>query len=234
MKSWSGIAASLVVAACLVSVASAHDKEALKERVAAIKQSLVESKTALKSYEWTETTTLSLKGEVKSHVQNRCHYGPDGKVVKTAIGAPPEQKKKGGLRGKVVENKKEDLANDMKEAKAIIASYIPPDPAKLQASYAAGKASITPLEPGKSVRLTFKDYNKPGDMLSVDLDVAQSKLVKLHIASYAAKPEDTVSLEANLGSLEGGITYPAQITLDVKSANVKTVIVNSDYKKTGA
>jgi hypothetical protein len=234
MKASWGIVASMAVAVCIASVASAQDKEAVKERVAAIKQSLAESKAALKTYEWTETTTFSMKGEVKSHVQNRCHYGPDGKVVKTMIGAPPEQKKKGGLRGKIVENKKEDIANAMKEAKALIASYVPPDPAKLQASFAAGKASVSPLDPGKVTRVTFKDYNKPGDMLSIDVDLAQNRLMKLNIASYAAKPDDHVTLEANLGTLEGGITYPAQITLDVKAANAKTVIVNSDYKKTGA
>jgi len=234
MKARFGIATALVILACVVGAASAQDKEALKERVAAIKQSLVESKAALKSYEWTETTTFSLKGEIKSRTQNRCHYGPDGKVVKTLIGTPPEEKKKGGLRGKVVANKKEDIASAVKETKALLATYIPPDPAKLQASYAAGKASTTMLEPGKLVRVSFKDYNKPGDMISIDVDLTQNHLKKLSVSSYTAKPEDAVSLEATLGALEGGVIYPEHISLDVKSAKTTTVIDNADYKKTGA
>jgi len=234
MKARFGIAAASILVACVVTVANAQDQEALKARVAAVKQSLVESKAALKSYEWTETTTFSLKGEVKSRTQNRCHYGPDGKVQKTLIGAPPEEKKKGGLRGKVVANKKEDIASAMKQAKALLATYVPPDPAKIQASFAAGKASMTMVDPGKLARVAFKDYNKPGDMLSLDVDLTQNHLTNLAVTSYTDKPENMVTLGATLGSLEGGVIYPEHISLDVKSAKTTTVIDNSDYKKTGA
>ena len=49
-----------------------------QERVAALKQSMQESQTKLRRYEWTETTIITLKGEEKARTQKRCSYGADG------------------------------------------------------------------------------------------------------------------------------------------------------------
>src|ERR1700758_1115087 len=76
---------------------------ARQEKVAALKQSLAQNQAALKQYSWTETTQVSLKGEVKKTEQKQCQYGPDGKVQKTPIpGAESasEPKKEGGGRGR--------------------------------------------------------------------------------------------------------------------------------------
>jgi len=47
-------------------------KEGLPERVAALKKSLAQSQGALRTYQWVETTSVSLKGEVKSQKQMSC------------------------------------------------------------------------------------------------------------------------------------------------------------------
>ena len=75
----------------LVSVSfgsSAAAQPALQERVTAIKQSLEDSKVALRQYEWVETTIISVKGEEKSPTQQRCYYGADGKIQKIALAQP--------------------------------------------------------------------------------------------------------------------------------------------------
>ena len=43
-----------------------------------------------------ETTTISMKGEVKKQEQKQCYYGADGKVQKTPVAgaAPPAQRRK--------------------------------------------------------------------------------------------------------------------------------------------
>jgi hypothetical protein len=52
---------------------------------------------ALRTYEWMETTVVSMKGEEKSRKQNRCYYGADGKVekvpVESAAQAPAKEKR---------------------------------------------------------------------------------------------------------------------------------------------
>src|SRR5512136_3094530 len=64
------------------------------ERVASIKASLAQSREALKSYEWIETTVTTVKGEEKYRAEYKCYYGADGKLHKVVIIAPPEPPKK--------------------------------------------------------------------------------------------------------------------------------------------
>jgi hypothetical protein len=56
--------------------------------VGALKQNLAASEKRLRQYEWVETTAISLKGEEKSHKQQRVYYGADGKLTKLPIGEP--------------------------------------------------------------------------------------------------------------------------------------------------
>ena len=114
------------------------------DRVAQIKESLAASKAALKGYEWVETTAVSLDGEEKARLENRCYYGAEGTLQK--VPASPdakEEKKKRGLRGKAIENKKEELQASMKEAIALLRQYAPLDPAKIQAAKEAGNVSVS-------------------------------------------------------------------------------------------
>ena len=64
---------------------AAAKQQMVQEKVAALKQSVAQNQAALKQYSWTETTAISMKGEVKKREQKECHYGPDGKVQKTPI-----------------------------------------------------------------------------------------------------------------------------------------------------
>jgi hypothetical protein len=202
-----------------------------QEQIAAIKQSLAESKQILRQYEWIETTAISLNGEEKSRKENRCYYGADGVLQKVPVSAAAAGKGKPGLRGKVVASKKAELADYMEKAVGLMKSYIPPDPAKLQASQQAGKVSVDLLEPGKRVRLNFADYAKPGDKLGVELDVADSRLLGLSVASYLADAKDAVQLDSKFALLDNGATYPKQITLNAPAKNVTVTVENSGYRK---
>src|SRR3954465_13261822 len=73
---------------------------AKQENLAALKQSMAKNQAELKQYAWTETTQISLKGEVKKQEQKQCQYGPDGKVQKTPLQAvnQPQPDQGGGSR----------------------------------------------------------------------------------------------------------------------------------------
>src|SRR5258705_9640213 len=108
--------------------AAAENPQAPAERVAAIKKSFAESQARLHQYEWVETTVTSLKGEEKARVLKRCYYGAEGGVQKIPMAAAPEAKPARGIRGRIVEKKKEELSDYMKEAAELMQSYLPPDP----------------------------------------------------------------------------------------------------------
>ena len=203
-----------------------------KEIITMIKTNLATSKENLKSYEWLETTTVFLKGEQKSVKQNQCYYSVDGKLTKVATGATTAPaKSKGGLRGKAIENKKEEMADYIKAAVAKIHTYLPPDAAKLQQIYGAGKTSIQVLDPGKKFKINFPDYNVPGDMLSISVDKTSKKLMVLDVSTYIDKPDQKVVFNVTYSDLPDGTQYAGTTSLDAAAKNVKIVIVNSGYKK---
>ncbi len=178
------IPSSLLLGALLFSLSNfAVAQPSVAERVVALKASLAASQIVLKQYEWIETTAVSLKGDEKSRKQERCYYGADGKVQKVAVAATPPPAKKRGIRGKIVENKKEELTDYMKSAVSLVKTYVPPNPAKLQAAKDAGKVSVEVLQPGKRARLNFRDYEKPGDNLGVEVDLANNRPLSLTVAT---------------------------------------------------
>jgi hypothetical protein len=206
-----------------------------QERVAALKQSMQESQTKLRQYEWIETTIISVKGEEKGRTQKRCYYGADGKVQKVPIGSPaPAQEspagggRRGRVKAKVVENKKEDMKDYMERAAALVQQYVPPEPADMQRAKDAGKVTANPAGPGL-VRLEFPDYLKPGDRLSIDVDAAANQLRGLSVASYLDQAEDAVALAVQLGTLADGTSYTAQTTLDAAAKKIRVVIQNAGH-----
>ena len=214
----------------LPTVALAQDPD-VGERVAALRQSLQKSSEALTHYEWIETTAVSLKGEEKAQLQKRCYYGAEGELQKVPVGDAPQGKKKRGVRGKVVEKKKGELTEYMQQAIDLVQHYVPPDPERIRKSKEAGKAAVHVLEPGKRVRLDFRDYHKPGDTLSVEMNVTNDQLLALSVASYLESPDDAVGLRVGFSALADGSTYAGDIALDAPAKNLAVAVKNSGYKK---
>ena len=153
MKTRSAVAQGLAMIAALALSQRAGSQvlPGLQEKLAAGKQSAAQNQLALRSYTWVEKTELRLKGEVKNTKLNSCRYGPDGKVQKTPIGdPPPPPQKKRGLRGKVIEKKKEEMKEDLQAATALVHQYVPPDPGLIQVVMNAGKASLAQPSPSSS------------------------------------------------------------------------------------
>ncbi|MBP6875499.1 MAG: hypothetical protein KBD56_05470 [Candidatus Eisenbacteria bacterium] len=204
---------------------------ALQERIAAVKESLLKSQTLLRQYEWTETRVLSLKGEERSRIVSRCSYGADGNVQKVLVSQTPEEKA-GGLKGKIIEKKRAEIKAYMQSATDLMKSYVLPDPARIEAAWNAGKTSVTKAEPRG--RLDIPDYEKPGDVLSIEIDMEKNTLLGLTVATWMKDAKDKVTLSTAFASLDDGATYPAEIILIAPSQSLEVKTTNSDYKKVSA
>jgi hypothetical protein len=209
--------------------------------VAALKQSIAEGTKKLAQYEWVETTIIKLKGEEKGRKLNRSYYGADGKVQKIPIDQPaaaPAKEQSGGRGGRrgggaakarIVENKKDEMQEYMTQAAALIQSYVPPAPAQIQAVKEGGRLATIP-QPGGKVRIEMKQYLKPGDSLTIDLDPAANRLLGLGVNSYLDKQDEPVTLAVQMNTLPDGALYAAQTTLDATAKNIQVVITNSGHK----
>ena len=231
----------IVAVAVLIPAALASQAPPPQDRIAALKQSLAANQKALRQYSWVETTTTTMKGEVKKQEQKQCSYGPDGKVQKTpAAGAPeakPQSQPKGGggrrggrMKEKIVENKVDELKDYMERAAAVVHEYVPPDPDKIQAAQAASHVSAQPA--GNTTTFTILEYLKPGDAVTIGLDTVAGKLTQFNVKSYVDKPkDDDLTLAVTFARLEDGTSYPQQILLDVIAKEIQVKVVNSGYKK---
>jgi hypothetical protein len=219
------------VLALACQIAMAQTPLSVPERVAALKTGLAVSQANLRQYEWIETTVVSLNGEEKSQKQQRCYYGADGVLQKVLVEASPSAAKKPGLRGRIIANKTAELTDYMQSAVSLVKSYVPPDPAKIQAAKDAGKVSIDVLIPGQSARINFRDFQKPGDNLGVAIDIASNRVSGLTVASYLDTPSDVVTMTANMAQLGDGTSYTSDITLNAVAKNLTVTVQNSGYRK---
>lgn len=202
----------------------------MQENVAMIKKNLTDSKAAMKKYEWIETTTVFVKGEQKSVKQKQCYYSLDGQLTKVETGGSTAAKTPGGIRGKVAENKKADMSDYAKNAIEKVQTYLPPDPEKLQKIYNDGKVGVQILEPNKKFKLTFPDYNEPGDFLAVSLNKPDQKLIVLDVSTSVDDPKQKVAFNVTFSDLPDGTQFQGTTTLDAPAKDLKIVIVNSGFK----
>ncbi len=220
--------AALAAAVVLPVLGLAQSSE-LGDRVAALKQSLQKDQAELRKYEWIETTIVSYKDEQKSNAQKRCYYGADGVLQKVPVASTQADMPR-GLKGKIAKGKKEDITEYMQKAVALIQQYVPPKAASLQSVFQAGRTGVQILEPGRRTRLDFRDYLLPGDVLGVEVNMTNNKILGLQVTTYIDKPEDTVSLTVQFANLADGTGYPSQVTLDAKKENIRVAAQNSGYR----
>jgi len=122
--------ATLVLLTDLVAItpANAQNPE-LQQLVAEIKEATARDKQALASYSWTETVTISLKGEQKKQEHSQVRLGPDLKPQKTSLDPATETAAPSGgrLKQHVVAKKKEEYKDYADKMKALAQQYVPPD-----------------------------------------------------------------------------------------------------------
>lgn len=206
--------------------AAAQEKPDLSKTVADLRQSLAQNQAQLRKYVWTETTEISLKGEVKKREQNECRYDAAGKVQKTPVGAPAEPKKAPrGLKGKIVANKIDEMKDYMDRVGSLVRRYVPPDPQAMKAAFDGGKAAIGKSADGFA-SLVFRDYAKPGDQVTITLDPRSKKLRSFQVATYLDSPSDTVGLDANFSALPDGVSYMEQSILNATAKEIQIKTTN--------
>ncbi len=213
---------------CLGGPMSAWAREdrpvAEQQKIAAIERSIQTSAENLKTYEWVETTVVSVKGVETIREQSRCHYGEDGALVKVPAGDAP------ALTGR----EKRDLAAYVDQAKSLIELYLPPDRQRLRAAEQAGRTILTVHDDATRFWLEVPGFRKAGDVLRVEVDPSAERLVGLAITTYADRPNDVVSFDVRFGVLEDGTTYPATVCVDRGSKEVRIALENSGYRKRGS
>jgi hypothetical protein len=231
MKTGFGWVASVVAVGVVLALPASAQEPSAAERVASLKAILAASQVVLRQYEWVETSVVSVKGDEKSKMLQRCYYGADGKLQKVPLAATAPEPAKRGVRGRIAEKKKEELTGTMRDAVDLVRQYVPPDQERLQAAKDAGKVALQLLEPGKRIRLTFSDYLKAGDSFALDVDLTTNRPLAATVKSYLDTAKEPVGLTMTFGTLDDGTTYASGAVLDAKGAGLAVTLQNAGYRK---
>jgi hypothetical protein len=219
---------SLAFAVAMPALAQSPE---LQQKLAAVKQVIAINKQSLQTYQWIETTQMTLDGDPKPQTQNLCQYGPGGQVQKTPIGAPPPPPSGGRLKQRIIEKKKAEMQDYMTEVKGLLSMYVPPDPQKMQQAYGSGNAFLNPQ--GGLTNLVFKNYAQPGDQLTLTFDPSGPKVISLSVNTYMGQEKDAVTLQVQMAGLPDGTNYVQQTVLNATAKKLVVTTTSSNYQKMG-
>jgi hypothetical protein len=220
---WAATAAIILLAASTAVAQNPEIKQQIQESVAANQQRLAH-------YTWQEQQTVSLKGDVKSQTLYQVRMGPDGKPQKTQLSAPPPPPSGRRLKQHVIEKKTEELKEYAQQISALVHSYVPPNPQKMQQAFQQGSGSLSKAGPGE-VRVAFTNYNQPGDSLTLVFNTARKGIQSVQVSSYLNNdPKDAVTFSAQFAKLPDGTNHMASATVNGEKKQLTIQIQNSHYQ----
>lgn len=202
----------------------------IKQKLEAAKQAAAANREALRQYSWSETIKVSLNGELKTTKQMSCRSGADGKPQCTPTDPAQPAPQAHGIIGRIKAEKTEEFADYIRQVKALIATYVPPDSAKMQAAHDAGNVSLSRPGMGQAA-IVFRNYSLQGDSMTLDISAQTHKLSAIAVNSYLNDPGNSVSLSVQFSALPDGTSYPAHQTVNAPAKGLLLDITNSDYQK---
>ena len=231
-----GVALFGVLAVSVPCTANAQDAQSNKEKSVNAQRA---NKAGLEQYSWMSTTTLALKGEVKSSKVDQVQYDAQGQLLKTPMDQPPPQQQETHRRGRrhrvkehVVDKKKKEYEELLKGLGQLIASYTHLPPEKTQAFAKSAEFSQGEGEMQGTIRIHGADILQSGDSMTIWVDSETAMMRKVDIStSYEGKPASAVT---NFANLPGGPTYPAQTVLTYPAKEIEVTTANNDYHRSGS
>jgi hypothetical protein len=215
--------------------------ESLQQKVQQIQMAMARNEQQLHSYQWVESTTLTVKARSIPTKQSLCRYAADGTVVKTVLGIPVQPKS--GPRGspfkQTAKAKKEEIQDEVDQIQWLVEGYLPFDPEKIKEVLRAGKVFFE-HDATNSDAVIIADYAKSGDQLRISLNPTTKQVERISIKTYLDAPEDDVfeegaavdvALDVHFAVLPDGTLYPALMSIEAPSKKLSITIANSKFSK---
>jgi len=219
---------ALAAGIVMTGAAAVAQNQQLEEKIMALKQNQAANKQKLAQYAWTETETISLKGDVKD-VKTYQVQMVNGQQQKTLVNNQQAQQSGGGrVKQRVVEKKKEEYQEYGQSIGALAKQYTTPNPDALMQAKQAGNISIVPG--GGEVHLGIKNYVKQGDSVTLTVNPQSKQLQSIQVNSFLNDPSDAVTINAQFAQLPDGTNHVASTLINGVSKQLTVQDVNSNYQ----
>jgi hypothetical protein len=204
---------------------------ALQQKLAEVKVATAANKKALSHYNWQESVTTSIKGEVKSQKLFLVSVGPDGQQQKSEINAQPAQGPSGGpLKRHIVAKKTAEYKDYGGQIADLARQYTQPDPDRLQQAFQQGNIAMQLGGGEATTTLTIKNYIKPNDSVTLVFNKRNKAIQSVRVASYLDDPTDAVTIAAQFAKLPDGTNHVTGTQINGVSKQLTVVTQNSNYQ----
>jgi hypothetical protein len=230
----SAIALSLTTAFAVLALCTppviAQDAE-LQAKLAQVKEASAANKRALSHYNWQESVTTSIKGEVKKQQLFLVRVGPYGQQQKSEINAQPAGQASGGpLKRHIVAKKTAEYQDYGGQIADLARQYTQPDPDRLQQALQRGNISIQLGGGDITTTLVIKNYIKPNDSVTIVFNKQQKAIQSLRVSSYLDDPKDAVTIGAQFAKLPDGTNHVTGTQINGASKQLTVMTQNSNYQ----
>jgi hypothetical protein len=203
----------------------------LQAKLAQVKEASAANKRALAHYNWQESVTTSIKGEVKKQQLYLVSVGPYGQQQKSEINAQPDAPTSGGpLKRRIVAKKKAEFQDYGGQIADLARQYTQPDPDRLQQALQQGNVSMQLGGGDTMTTLVIKNYIKPNDSVTIVFNKQQKAIQSLRVSSYLDDPTDAVTIGAQFAKLPDGTNHVTGTQINGASKQLTVVTQNSNYQ----
>jgi hypothetical protein len=216
------------VLCCLFAViyqfASAQAANSKTDLSLAVSNAAGANRAQLVNYTWTRTVQVFISGELKTTSVSSLSFGPDGKMVTTAVSTTPTSAPKRGIRGDIAENKIDDMKDYVQDALTISMGYIYMSKGKMVDYFNAAGIS----QSGNTITVSGSNVNKPNDQMTMTLASGTLAYISQNFKSTVTSG-DAMSGSVNYKTFSNGLTAVNDGELDLPAKNMKLMFSNSGY-----
>jgi hypothetical protein len=179
----------------------------------------------LKAFIWKRKSDVTVNGELKLTTITEFSYDDAGKLQTKIIDAQSPVKQKGGIRGKIQENKAEDKMDYVEKALDLSLAYTFMTKGELLDFF--DKATIT--EKNGIIEATASDVYVKGDKLTVQIEAATNLFLYKKFSSLLDK--DPIDGEIKYEKFSSGINHGSTTILNMPVQKMRIDAQNQDYSQ---
>jgi hypothetical protein len=202
------------------------------QRMQTLQQAAIQNEERLHTYQWIESTTVTMSGSPKPPKQSLCRYTAEGTLAKTPLGPQQQAPRPSGgpLRRHMIEKKIEEVQEEGAEVRSLVALYLPMRPAGLKQAFEKGRVDFE-LSEAVGNTVVINDYVKPGDQVALELDPVTMRLRRITVRTYFSSPREVLMASVDFSTLLDGTTYPSLTSIDAPSKRIAITTVNSNFSR---
>ena len=209
----------------LMSVAVTAQNLLTKDELAAIEHANLKNQTKLSHYTWQETQFISISGEAVDYRLYAAKIGANGQYQRNLVTEHTGQEAAFEPKAKEQLSQYGPYAQQLCE---LANQYTSVNSERLNEANSRGE--IVLLREGDLIKMTIKDYSKPGDSLVMTINQHSHRLVTVQAKSYLTDPQDVVAIQAEFAELPDGVNHLATAEIDNISKHLRVKLTNWSYQ----